>query len=71
MTNLLSEFLAVGLLGRIDDDVVLDKIDRAVKTLAQSLSVTSRTIIRTLMKEMRMGSVPVFHALHRRFAFEG
>jgi len=35
------------------------------------LRVTSRTIIRTLMKEMRMGSVPVFHGLQRRFAFEG
>jgi len=37
MTNLLSEFLAVGLLGRIDDDVVFDKIDRAVKKLIENL----------------------------------
>jgi len=35
-----------------------------------TLSLTSRTIIRTLVKEMWMGSVPIFHRLHRRLALQ-
>jgi hypothetical protein len=54
MTNLLSEFLAVGLLGQINDDVVLDKIDRAVKTLAESL----RTQANDLMSAVLAGLDP-------------
>jgi hypothetical protein len=34
------------------------------------LSVASRTIIRTLIEEVWMGSVPIFHRLHRRLAFQ-
>lgn len=49
MTDLLSEFLAVGLLGQIDDDVVLDKIDRAVKALAQSLNTQPNALMRSML----------------------
>lgn len=49
MTNLLSEFLSAGLLGRIDNDDVLDKIDRAVKTLAQSLSTQPNDLMRGML----------------------
>lgn len=49
MTNLLSEFLAVGLLGQINDDVVLDKIDRAVKTLAESFSTQPKVLMRAVL----------------------
>jgi hypothetical protein len=34
------------------------------------LAVASRTIIRTLIEEVWMGSVPIFHRLHRRLAFQ-
>jgi len=47
---------------------------RPLKFLAvasmRSLGVASRTIIRTLIEEMWMRSVPIFHRLHRRFAFQ-
>lgn len=49
MTNLLSEFLAVGLLGRIDDDVVLEKIDRAVSSLAESLATQPSELMRAML----------------------
>lgn len=49
MTDLLSEFLAAGLLGQINDDVVLEKMDRAVKTLAESLSTQPNALMRTML----------------------
>ena len=38
---------------------------------AARLVVTSRTIIRSLIEQVRMGMVPIFHGLHRCFAFQG
>jgi|GEM_PF-3072150 len=35
------------------------------------LDVASRTIIRTLVKQMRVRLVPFFHGLHRRLALQG
>lgn len=49
MTNLLSEFLAVGLLGRIDDDVVLDKIDRSVEKLIENLCSQPNELMRAML----------------------
>jgi GTPase-associated system helical domain len=49
MTNLLSEFLVVGLLGQINDDVVLEKIDRAIKTLTESLRTQTNDLMRALL----------------------
>jgi hypothetical protein len=49
MTNLLSEFLAVGLLGRINDDVVLDKIDRSVKKLIENLCAQPNELMRAML----------------------
>ena len=37
----------------------------------QALAVASRTIIRTLVKQMRVRLVPFFHGLHRRLALQG
>jgi len=34
------------------------------------VAVASRTIIRTFTEEVWMGSVPIFHGLHRRLAFQ-
>jgi len=38
--------------------------------LNQDLIVTSRTIIRAFMEQIRARSVPFFHGLHRRFALQ-
>ena len=38
--------------------------------LAQNLDVASRTIIWSLVKQMRVCLIPLFHRLHRRTALE-
>lgn len=40
-------------------------------TIRDLTTVASRTIIRTLVEQMRLGSVPLFDGLHGRFALEG
>ena len=42
----------------------------AGQALYDSLCVASRMIVRTLRKQMRMRSVPIFHGPHWGFAFE-
>ena len=39
-------------------------------TVYVELAVTSRTIIRPLTKQVRMGLIPLLHGLHRRFALQ-
>ena len=50
------------LLGEVigDDGSIVDSL----------LLVTSRTIIWSLTKQVRMGLVPLLYGLHRRFAFQ-
>ena len=43
----------------------------AVVTLVSFVGVASRTIIWPLVKQMRMGLMPVFHCLQRRLALQG
>ena len=38
--------------------------------VAPTLGVASRTIIWSLVKQVRVGLVPIFHGLHRRTALE-
>ena len=39
-------------------------------TVMLVLDVASRTIIWSLVKQVRVGLVPIFHGLHRRTALE-
>ena len=51
-----------------------DKYKRAIESTGAQciiqLAVASRTIIWSLVKQVRVGLVPIFHGLHRRTALE-
>jgi predicted P-loop ATPase/GTPase len=52
------------------DTLHLNRYTQLPFAQTRPIHVASRTIIRTFTKEMWMGSVPIFHGLHRRLAFQ-
>lgn len=76
MTMHLTELLAKK--SALDEEIARAKKSEATVALRRvhelvtefGLTVASRTIIWSLVKQVRVGLVPIFHGLHRRTALE-
>ena len=61
---------AVAALEKEPFTIVSDNVPGENRLTTLHLSVASRTIIWSLVKQVRVGLVPIFHGLHRRTALE-
>jgi len=67
----MSEFVVKQLPYDLSSQAGLALIGKYLKRInLNALVVASRTMIRTLIEEVWMGSVPIFHGLHRRLALQ-
>ncbi|KAA9151028.1 hypothetical protein F3K36_32985 [Delftia sp. BR1] len=56
----------IGLAGGVNKNIYVKNPNKGI----DPLGVASRTIIWSLVKQVRVGLVPIFHGLHRRTALE-